>query len=107
MLYSACMALKFNERKLTSLSRFNTIFLLGHSIGATTIGTRGNFPWTEKLTLYDQQRIGPQLLEPIGMQIWRAKPTFIHKYWYQQFELLISTIPITDITNYNCWYQLL
>ena len=30
-------------------------------------------------------------------------------YWYQQFELLISTIQITDISNYSwyqhCWYQ--
>jgi len=25
--------------------------------------------------------------------------------WYQQFELLISTITIVDSSNSNCWYQ--
>ena len=28
-----------------------------------------------------------------SFSVWLAKPTFIHNYWYQQFELLISTIP--------------
>jgi len=30
---------------------------------------------------------------------WQAELTFIHNCWYQQFELLISTIRITDINN--------
>jgi len=40
-----------------------------------------------------------------GRDLWQAELTFIRNCWYQQYELLISTIRIVDINNYNCWYQ--
>ena len=37
---------------------------------------------------------------PILGNIWQAELTFIHNYWYQQFELVISLIRIVDISNW-------
>ena len=37
--------------------------------------------------------------------LWQAKLTFIHNCRYRQFELLISTIRIVDISNSNYGYQ--
>jgi len=37
-------------------------------------------------------------------EIWQVELTFIHNYWYQQFELVISAILLL-ISTIKCWYQ--
>ena len=40
------------------------------------------------------------MLEPKDTQrLWQAELTFIPNCWYQEFELLISTMQIVDINN--------
>jgi len=37
--------------------------------------------------------------------VWQAELTFIPNGWYQEFELLISTMRNVDVNNSNSWYQ--
>jgi len=54
----------------------------------------------------------------LPIMVWRAELTFIHNYWYQQFELVTPAILLlisllkcwyqqlnVDISNSKCWYQ--
>jgi len=100
----------FNNLKRPDLANFS--LFIKRSSGRNLPTPNILFYWRINVELYDVSvkcRASSVAMGSLYYRLWRAKPAFIHNTdisnlncWYQQFKLLISTIWIRDINNYNC-----